>query len=470
MYVRALWLMLTLAVLVCAGTPGRAQQSSSAVLWRVPAMGTAPLPELMDRGLLPVEQGTAMRPQLALLELATGKVRWSVPVPAAPDALNATDDSVLVSTTGFWGAVDAKDGSIRWGQNSFSGVDAPTPDDARAWMSGEVPGWQPIANAFLVRGGLVCCSQGGKVYALNPATGEVQWQAAAGFAVTAPLTPLDDRVLVGTTDAVGAFDAKSGELKWAQRVGIVHSITVAEGEVYVCHVDKLSRLDAADGRILWTQQLPGGALMALDVVPGKIVALLGKGVRVLKRDTGEMLWQATTAGLETVLLNGRLLYRTPDMNCVHAQNLADLSVAWEVECHPQESIHLVGLGKAVAVVGPTGVTALDQETGTPVWTWQADPGDMVEPGVCAQDQRVLCLCTNKMLVCLRPTDGSLLLAVSGDYWNVSGMTLHGDRVYILVGGMPEGLLEAVALPVKTGEATVPQQPATGTDKGKAGTQ
>jgi outer membrane protein assembly factor BamB len=106
----------------------------------------------------------------------------------------------------------------------------------------------------------------GKVYCLNAETGELVWEAKAGIAGGAHVTPAfqvrSSPQVVGTTLFVGGMDGdlyalntQNGQQRWKVHLadeGIAGSPTVVDGFVYIGDLyGNVSKLDAANGDILW---------------------------------------------------------------------------------------------------------------------------------------------------------------------------------------------------------------------------
>ena len=106
-------------------------------------------------------------------------------------------------------------------------------------------------------------SSDGKVYALDAATGVLQWSFATGDVVHASPTIANNTIYIGSWDSYFyAIDAESGQEKWRfkagedpaihNQVGFQSSAAVVGGVVYVgCRDGHVYAIDAASGRKLW---------------------------------------------------------------------------------------------------------------------------------------------------------------------------------------------------------------------------
>jgi outer membrane protein assembly factor BamB/TPR repeat protein len=111
----------------------------------------------------------------------------------------------------------------------------------------------------------------GKVYALNPATGEKKWEAATGGpVVSSPAIGADGSVYVGSDDKkVYALDGKTGAKKWEfETGGWVHSSPAigSDGTVYVGSWDKkIYALDGKSGAKKW-EFVTGGRVLSSPTI------------------------------------------------------------------------------------------------------------------------------------------------------------------------------------------------------------
>jgi outer membrane protein assembly factor BamB len=193
----------------------------------------------------------------------------------------------VVSYDGKLHALDAKTGQTQWkfateGERRF---------EARN-LHGQLPKNQTIADAFdvflsspVVAGGSVYFGSGdGHVYALDAATGALNWKFRTGDVVHASPAYADGVVYFGSWDSYFyAVDAKTGAEKWRfhggedpvihNQVGFQSSPAVVNGVVYTgCRDSKLYAIDAATGREKW--RFDAGASWVISspaVVQGKVI-------------------------------------------------------------------------------------------------------------------------------------------------------------------------------------------------------
>jgi len=163
-------------------------------------------------------------------------------------------------------AVDASSGALKWkfqtgGERRFAGkhlhgvqpVSETMPDPFDCYLSSPV-----VWNGAVYFG-----SGDGNIYALNAASGAVNWKFKTGDVVHASPAIADGTVFIGSWDSYFyALDASTGREKWRfktgedpdthNQVGIQSSAAVVDGMVYFgCRDSHLYALDASNGQKQW---------------------------------------------------------------------------------------------------------------------------------------------------------------------------------------------------------------------------
>jgi eukaryotic-like serine/threonine-protein kinase len=192
------------------------------------------------------------------------KYRTGGPVSSTPAVAGAT--VYVVSYDGKVHAIDAKTGAPRWkfatgGERRFEAKH----------LHGFQPAAQTVADPFdvflsspLVVAGRVYVGSGdGNIYALDAASGELQWKFATGDVVHASPAWADGAIVVGSWDSyLYALDARTGAERWRfhggedpdihNQVGFQSSPAIVDGVVYVgCRDSNLYAIDAATGKERW---------------------------------------------------------------------------------------------------------------------------------------------------------------------------------------------------------------------------
>ncbi|MBK7769757.1 MAG: PQQ-binding-like beta-propeller repeat protein [bacterium] len=210
----------------------------------------------------------ALDGHLHAVEAATGAGKWKfksrMPIASTP-AIDG-DTVYFVSSTGALAALSAATGEPRWvcaveGERRFEAKGLHGYPPASQTMP---DAWDVFTSSPAVSDGLVFFGAGdGGVYAVEAATGVLQWAFRTGNVVHASPAVAGGIVYVGSWDSrVYALEARTGVLKWSFQAGLdpaIHnqegfqsSCAVAGGVVYVgCRDAHVYALDAATGARLW---------------------------------------------------------------------------------------------------------------------------------------------------------------------------------------------------------------------------
>ncbi len=205
---------------------------------------------------------------LYAVDQETGKEKWKfrsrLPIASSP----AVADGVVyfVSSTGALAALDAATGAPKWvfaaeyerkfEAKNLHGYPSPAQTIPDAW--------DLFLSSPAVADGKVFYGSGdGNVYAVDAATGILQWKFPTKDVVHAAPAVVNHVVYIGSWDSrFYAIDAETGQQKWMfqagedpvthNQVGFQSSSAVVDGTVYVgCRDAHLYALDAATGRKKW---------------------------------------------------------------------------------------------------------------------------------------------------------------------------------------------------------------------------
>jgi outer membrane protein assembly factor BamB len=205
---------------------------------------------------------------LYAIDQSTGKERWkfksSRPIASTP----AVADGMLyfVSSAGALAALDLATGQPKW----VTAVEYEKRFEAHN-LHGYAPSGQTIPDAWdlytsspVVDHGKVFFGSGdGNVYAVDAASGVLQWKFPTRDVVHASPAVAGNTVYVGSWDgSFYAIDADTGQQRWVfkagedpathNQVGFQSSAAVVDGTVYVgCRDAHVYALDAATGRKKW---------------------------------------------------------------------------------------------------------------------------------------------------------------------------------------------------------------------------
>jgi outer membrane protein assembly factor BamB len=192
----------------------------------------------------------------------TGTVLWTVPSGGGPVSSTpvSTDGRTVVVADqgGLVRAIRAADGRELWS------VDAGAPVYAALTAVGDC---------------IVVSTTRGRVFGLDDGTGRIRWQYGAADPTVrfAPAAGDLSRIVFGATDGrVRAVDPATGELLWMAVMpdGIDAQPLLAADVVWVGTMGRdLFALDAADGSVLWTTELPGRSRSSLTAHDGGLIVL-----------------------------------------------------------------------------------------------------------------------------------------------------------------------------------------------------
>ena len=205
---------------------------------------------------------------LHAIDQDSGAEKWKfksrLPIASSP----AVDGGTIyfVSSAGSIAALDAATGTPKW----VFAIEYERRFEAKN-LHGLPSAAQTIPDAWdiftsspaVARGKVYFGSGDGNVYAVDAATGVLQWKFPTGDVVHASPAVVDGMVYIGSWDSrLYALDAETGQPRWTfeagqdpvihNQVGFQGSPAVVDGVVYVgCRDAHVYALDAATGRKKW---------------------------------------------------------------------------------------------------------------------------------------------------------------------------------------------------------------------------
>jgi outer membrane protein assembly factor BamB len=306
--------------------------TAGAVLWRADAALPGEAPGAASGGGLAVAGGrvfvTTGFGELLALDAQSGAVVWRkrfpAPVSGAPTVVDGTVHVAARDAAGY--AVDASDGKLRWivpgVPQTVGRANAPAPAVAGdlvyfPYAAGEIiavnrrsgePVWtaqaagprpgravalqSDLTGDPVIAGGVgYVGSSAGRTAAFDARTGLPRWNAPHG--AMGPVFPAGGAVFL--TDDLGRLvrlDAGTGETVWAVDLGLYtadrvrrqrsvvahYGPVVAGARVWVASSDGAIRVfDPADGSLIRSIALPGGAAAAPAVAGGTLYVVSGTG-------------------------------------------------------------------------------------------------------------------------------------------------------------------------------------------------
>lgn len=281
---------------------------------------------------------------------ATGAEVWKfksrMPIACTPAVTGGT--VYFTSSAGSLAALDAATGAPKW----VCAIEAERRFEARG-LHGYPPATQTMPDAWdvftsspAVSDGLVFFGAGDcGIYAVDAATGVLQWSFRTGNVVHASPAVAGGTVFVGSWDSrIYALDARSGAVKWTFQAGVdaaTHnqegfqsSCAVAGGVVYVgCRDAHVYALDAATGRRLWDYSTGKSWVIGTPSVrDGIVYAGTSDSSRFFALDakTGRLLFNADTKAyvFSSAALCGPRAYVGCHNGTLYAFDARTGAVAW----------------------------------------------------------------------------------------------------------------------------------------------
>jgi outer membrane protein assembly factor BamB len=225
---------------------------------------------------------------LYAIDRESGALTWKFETKNRITSSPAVSDSLVYfgAYDGIFYAVDAASGQLKWkfqtgGERRFSAKHIHGAQPAAETMPDP---WDCYLSSPVVWHGAVYFGSGdGSVYALNAASGALNWKFKTGDVVHASPAIADGTLFIGSWDSYFyALDAARGKEKWRfktgddpnihNQVGIQSSAAVVDGMVYFgCRDSNLYALDAATGKKKWAFPTNGSWVIASPAVKdGKV--------------------------------------------------------------------------------------------------------------------------------------------------------------------------------------------------------
>jgi outer membrane protein assembly factor BamB len=183
--------------------------------------------------------------------------------------------------------------------------------------------------------GTVFVGAGKEVYALDAASGAVQWEFAAKEYISSSATAADGRIYISDFNSLYAIDQKTGAQVWSHPTTMTFYFAPVIGgqTVLIASGNQLIALDTASGQLRWTSNLPDEG-----IIPSAV-----QGSRAFVKST------STLYALD--LASGKELWKVRDLNYISLPAVAGDQV-----------FVINGLGAS------TSLSALDAGTGRNTWT------------------------------------------------------------------------------------------------------
>jgi outer membrane protein assembly factor BamB len=279
-----------------------------------------------------------------------GTQKWKFEAKSRITSSAAVADGIVYfgAYNGAFYALDASNGQLKWkfetgGERRFSAKHLHGSQPAAETMPDP---WDCYLSSPVVANGTVYFGSGdGNVYALNAASGAVQWKFKTGDVVHASPAIANGTVFIGSWDSYFyALDAANGKERWRfktgddfdihNQVGIQSSAAVMDGTVYFgCRDSNLYALDAATGQKKWAFSTKGSWVITSPAVrDGKVYFATSDSGLLYELDaSGTVVFSLSFMGWPTFsspAVAGDMLYVGSTDGTLKALNLADRKLAW----------------------------------------------------------------------------------------------------------------------------------------------
>lgn len=291
---------------------------------------------------------------LYAIDRESGAQKWKFGTKGRVVSSPAVAEGMVYFTSfdGYLYAVDAAAGQLKWkfqteGERRFTATH----------LHGSLPvaesmpdPWDCYLSSPVVWNGAVYFGSGdGNIYAVNTATGGLNWKVKTGDVVHASPAIADGTLYIGSWDSYFyALDAATGKGKWRfktgddpdihNQIGIQSSAAVVDGTVYFgCRDSHFYALDAATGQKKWDFPNNGSWVITSPAVKdGKVYFATSDSGLFYELDgkSGKALFQLKFQGWPTFAspaIAGDMLYVGSTAGKLMAVDLAKQSVAWTFE-------------------------------------------------------------------------------------------------------------------------------------------
>jgi outer membrane protein assembly factor BamB len=222
-----------------------------------------------------------------------------------------------------------------------------------------------VANGIVYIG-----SYGGKVYAVNDATGAFLWSYTTGNIIFSSPAVANGIVYISSEDEnLYALNAFTGKLLWSYNAGsYADSPLTASGMVYVStSLGKLDALNALTGQLIWSFSASSSPVIS----NGILYVLNGKKLYALHPATGKIIWYSRINLYNyygSITVDNGIVY-TKAGSGLYALNTTTGQLVWSYPISFYASSPAVANGVVYVGSADSNVYALDATTGAVLWSY-----------------------------------------------------------------------------------------------------
>jgi outer membrane protein assembly factor BamB len=403
------------------------------------------------------------------------------PVPAAPRLGAAERWNTSLGAGSLTTGPAVVDGSVYTGAaDGLYAIDATSGSATRPFAGASGPNvTTELFGPAVANGTLYVGADDGRLYAIDPDTGTIDWQFATGGEVTTAPVVANGTVYVGSADErLYAVDAATGAARWNQSLGLYRpTLAAADGRIVVGARTNVTAVDAATGARLWAVGANTTAVTGTNVTAAPGLAVANGTVYVAGDDTatyafdaatGAEQWATTTgnsSGSGPAVANGTV-YVANESGGLTALAAADGTVGWRGAITATEPFVPADASPAVAngtVYAPASQTlaAFDATSGQRLFRFATD--GIVQPPAVANDS--VYLTTSSGTAYALGSTGRLSVSIA----NTTAPVTAGDTLAVTARVVNQGAGEANGTVTLTANGSVVDQQAVTLDGGAATT-
>jgi outer membrane protein assembly factor BamB len=113
---------------------------------------------------------------------------------------------------------------------------------------------------------------GGRVFGMDPETGERLWQSELGVGSSVRIVPFTDGLFVYTGTTLACLDLSTGRSIWSVDVSVGDTMLVDADRIFVGGGGEVRCYARANGRLLWEDTFRGMGVGAVALALGTAVA------------------------------------------------------------------------------------------------------------------------------------------------------------------------------------------------------
>ena len=256
----------------------------------------------------------------------------------------------------------------------------------------------PLTSSVAVAGGLVLAGDSvGNLYAVHSASGQAAWIYNGTNSIVGRPTVAGNKVIFAQADGtITCLSLKNGDVAWQYvppeesyaAETVVDGTAVGDGKVFFVKGDgKLYAISAVNGRALWTYNSELELRSAPAFASGLVLLGEQRGVfSAISPANGKRLWGGGAGGaINTPATDGANVYFSSWDGSVQSVRIKGVVPQWKSDVgDPITTAPFIGGGKVFVGTANGKVAALDSRSGSVLWTFDTQGGNMAAQPVFAE--------------------------------------------------------------------------------------